>query len=238
MNNLGIPEKQALNKERLEVLQQLENWLEKPMLVLSFAWLGLFVIDVVRGLSPLLQVISNVIWIIFIVDFTIRFILAPRKLAYLTSNWLTTIALLLPALRVFRIVRFIRLLGTTRVARSLQLVRVITRTNRGMRALSKSFQLCRGFGYVVALTLLITLVGSAGIYVFEKNPDGQGLNNYGSLVVDCHDYDNDGFRLLPQNCPGRVLCFILAVYAFAVFGYVTAAMPQGGLPVRVRYIFC
>lgn len=49
------------------------------MLVLSFTWTALFIIDAIQGLSPLLQVISNVIWILFILDFVLLFILAPRK---------------------------------------------------------------------------------------------------------------------------------------------------------------
>ena len=75
------------------------------MLVLGFAWLVLLVVDLIWRLNPLLQVISNVIWIIFTVDFVVTFTLAPHKLVYLTHNWLTVISLALPALRVFRIVR-------------------------------------------------------------------------------------------------------------------------------------
>ena len=46
-----------------------------------------------------------VVWIIFILDFAIEFTLAPRKLRYLKSNWLTAVSLLVPALRVLRIIR-------------------------------------------------------------------------------------------------------------------------------------
>ncbi len=222
--NSSDREKQTLHKQRLEVLQQLEDWLETPMLVLSFVWTALFVIDVIKGLSPLLQVVSNVIWVLFILDFGIRFILAPRKIAFLRSNWLTTIALILPALRVFRITRFIRLLNTYRAARPLQLVRVVARANRGMRALGKSFRR-RGVGYVVTLTLLITLVGAAGMYSFENNPDGQGLNNYSTaLWWTAMIMTTMGSDYWPKSAEGRVLCFVLAVYAFAVFGYVTASI--------------
>jgi voltage-gated potassium channel len=87
------------------LLQQVEEWLETPMLVLGFAWLVLWVLDLIWGLNPLLQVISNVIWIIFTVDFVVTFTLASHKLVYLTHNWLTVISLAVPALRVFRIVR-------------------------------------------------------------------------------------------------------------------------------------
>lgn len=59
MNNLSTPEKQALNQERRE-LQQLEDWMETPMLLLGFAWLALFVIELTRGLTPQLEVLGTV----------------------------------------------------------------------------------------------------------------------------------------------------------------------------------
>lgn len=225
MNNQSTAEKQALNQERYEILQQLEDWLDMPLLVLGFAWLVLFVIELIWGLSPLLEVLGWVIWLIFILNFTVEFILAPRKIAYLKSNWLTAISLLVPALRVFRSARLLRLLRTARATRGLKLFRAIARTNRGMRSLGASLGR-RGFGYVVALTLIITLVGAAGMYAFESNtPDGRGLNDYGSaLWWTAMIMTTLGSEYWPQTPEGRVLCFILALYAFAVFGYLTAVI--------------
>lgn len=225
MNSLNTPEKQTLNKERYEVLEQIEDWLETPMLVLGLAWLVLFLIEVIWGLSPLLEVSSTVIWLIFILDFALKFTLAPRRIAYLKRNWLTAVSLLLPALRVFRIARVLRVLNTARATRGLQLVRIVTSTNRGMRSLGASLGR-RGFGYVVALTLIITLVGAAGMYAFESDmPDGSGLNDYGSaLWWTAMLMTTLGSEYWPQTPEGRVLCFLLALYAFAVFGYLTAVL--------------
>ncbi|MDV2994541.1 MAG: hypothetical protein N4J56_004195 [Chroococcidiopsis sp. SAG 2025] len=218
-------EKHVLNRERQEILQQLEDWLETPMLLLSFAWLVLFVIELIWGLTPLLQAIGTVIWIIFILDFILEFTLAPQKFAYLQRNWLTVIALPLPALRLFRFVRVLRVLNTVRAARGIRLLRVITRTNRGMRAIGASLGR-RGFSYVVATTLVITLVGAAGMYAFESNtPNGEGLNDYGTaLWWTAMLMTTLGSEYWPQTAEGRVLCFILALYASAVFGYLTAAI--------------
>ena len=218
-------EKQVLNRERQEILQQLEDWLETPMLVLGFVWLALFVIELIWGLTPLLQAIGTVIWIIFILDFILEFTLAPQKLTYLQRNWITVISLPLPALRLFRFVRVLRVLNTARAVRGIRLIRVITRTNRGMRAISASLGR-RGFGYVVTTTLVITLVGAAGMYAFESNiPDGRGLNNYGTaLWWTAMLMTTMGSEYWPQTPEGRVLCFFLSLYAFAVFGYLTAAI--------------
>lgn len=47
-------------QERSQVLQQGEAWLEVPMLVLNFAWLGLFIVELVWGLNPLLSAIGTI----------------------------------------------------------------------------------------------------------------------------------------------------------------------------------
>jgi trehalose 6-phosphate synthase/phosphatase len=71
--------------------------------------------------------------------------------------------------RVVRAARAGRVLaGATRGAR---LVRVVASVNRGMKALGRSFAR-RGLGYLVALTLLVTVGGAAGMYAFERDAVG------------------------------------------------------------------
>jgi voltage-gated potassium channel len=217
--------KRILDRERREILHKLEDWLDLPMIVLAWVWLVLFVVELTIGLNPLVQALGTVIWIVFIFDFALTFAIAPRKIDYLKSNWLGAIALLLPALRIFRIARFIRLLRGVRAARGLNLVRTVTRINHGMGALGASMSR-RGFGYVVALTLAIILIGAAGMYAFESHtPDGSGLNDYGTaLWWTAMLMTTMGSEYWPQTPEGRILCFLLALYAFAVFGYVTAVL--------------
>jgi len=215
--------REKTHNERLEILERLENWLETPMLILSFVWLALFIYESVWNISPLLETIGNVIWIIFIVDFAIKFTLAPDKTDYLKSNWLTAIALLLPALRVFRAFRVFRLLRAARAARGLRFVRLLTSLNRGMKALGASFSR-RGFGYVVLLSGIVLFSGAAGMFAFENEVEG-GFKNYAeALWWTAMMLTTIGSDYFPQTAEGRVLCFILALYAFAVFGYITATL--------------
>ena len=195
------------------------------MLVLAFVWLALLVIELIWGMSRQLETVGTTIWIVFILDFAVKWTLAPYKLAYLKHNWLTATALLLPALRVFRIMRIARLLRLARVARGVRLLRVMTSLNRGMKALGATMQR-RGFGYVAVLSLLVTLTGAAGMYAFEnRTPDGRGLHSYGTaLWWTAMMMTTMGSEYWPQTAEGRVLCLVLALYAFAVFGYVTATL--------------
>ncbi len=216
------PERQTLANDRREILSRLEDWLEMPMLVLGFVWLALLVWELIWELNPILEAVSLVIWIIFILNFVVEFTLAPHKLDYLKRNWLTAVSLVLPALRVFRLARVLRLL---RGARGLRLVKVVGSLNRGMRALGASMSR-RGFGYIIILTAIVTLAGAAGMYAFENNnAEGGGLNTYGeALWWTAMIMTTMGSAYWPQTAEGRVLCLILAMYAFAVFGYVTATL--------------
>jgi len=217
------PGKEALERERYELLQRLEDWLETPMLVLGFAWLALLVAELIWGESLSFEIIGSIIWVVFILNFAVEIVLAPHKVTYLKSNWLPAISLLIPALRIFRVFRVFRLLRLARVGRGLRLFRVASSLNRGMRALSASLRR-RGFGYVLALTVLVAFAGAAGMYSFENGAPG-GLNSYAeALWWTTMVMTTMGSQYWPQTVEGRVLCVFLALYAFAVFGYVTATL--------------
>jgi voltage-gated potassium channel len=212
----------AAAKNRLQILYRLENMLEMPMAALGAVWLGLMVVELVWGVSPFGQNIATAIWIVFILDFMLRFTIAPRKLRYLRRNWLTAIALMLPALRIFRFARVFRVISRLR---GVQLVRILGSINRGMKALGKTMHR-RGFGYVLALTFIVTAAGAAGMLSFEKNlPDGQGLDDFWTaLWWTAMLMTTMGSEYWPRTPEGRTLCLLLAIYAFAVFGYVTGTI--------------
>ncbi|MBK5280492.1 MAG: potassium channel family protein [Nitrospiraceae bacterium] len=230
------PDSRAVETERRKVLHDLERWLETPMLILAFVWLGLVIVEAMWGAGPVLEGIGTLIWIIFILDALVRLILAPHKIAYFKENWLTVIGLALPALRIFRMARVVRALRMARAARGLKLVRVVSSLNRGMRALGAGMKR-RGFAYVMILTLLVTLTGAAGMYIFERDYDSMGqepvsagsgpsrLNDYGAaLWWTAMIMTTMGSDYWPRTPEGRILCLLLALYAFAVFGYVTATL--------------
>ncbi|MFO7583655.1 MAG: potassium channel family protein, partial [Anaerolineales bacterium] len=82
----------------------------------------------------------------------------------------------------------------------------------------------RGFGYVIALTVLVMFTGAAGMYAFENETPG-GITSYGeALWWTAMILTTMGSQYWPQTVEGRVLCIFLALYAFAVFGYVTATL--------------
>ena len=207
---------QHLPSERKKLLNHLQRLLEGPMIFLGFAWLVLLVVELVWNLTPLLQTISLAIWGIFIIDFLLKFSLAPNKLRFLKTNWLTAVSLLIPALRVFRLVRILRVL------RGVRLIRIVSSLNRTMKSLGATMKR-RGFAYVLALALVVTFGGAAGMYAMEKgNP---GFENYGmALWWTAMRVITAGSEAWPLTSEGRALAFVLAVFGYAVFGYVTATL--------------
>ena len=209
----------ALNKERATLLRRLHHTLEGPMIFLGFVWMILLVIELISGLSPALEALSLSIWVIFIIDFAIKFYLAPHKVSYLKKNWLTVISLIIPALRVVRIFRVARLL---RGLRSIRLVKVVASINRSMRSLGATMRR-RGVKYVFLLTMLVVFGGAAGMYAMEK--EVQGFESYWTaLWWTAMLLSSMGSDYWPQTPEGRLLCLLLSIYGFGVFGYLTATI--------------
>ena len=207
--------------ERWAALKELDEWLRGPMLLLSFVWLVLVVVELVHGTTQLLETFGTAIWIAFIAEFALRFSLAPAKRVFLRENWLTVIALAVPALRLLR---GFALLRAARALRGLRLVRVVGTANRGMNALRRTLRR-RQFGYVLGLTLLVLVLGAAAMLSFE--PEGEvegGFTSYGhALWWTGMLIASIGTEFWPATAEGRVLSALLSLYGLAVFGYVTGA---------------
>lgn len=224
-------------RQRWELLNHLSELTEAPLVGLSLLWLILLVIDLTRGLSGPLLILHYVIWAIFILDFAIRFAIAPEKLPYFKKNWLTAVSLALPALRLFRalqFLRYLRYLRTLRAARSLTLVRVVSSVNRGMRA-TRGVLGRKRLVYIITTTLIVIATGAAGMTAFE-NPNtlradgyepapGESIANYAEgLWWTTMIITSLGSQYWPRSSEGRILCVLLALYGFAVFGFITATI--------------
>lgn len=206
------------DQERWLVLSQLEDWLERPMLILSFIWFSLVIIELIWTTSGVLELLGIIIWVIFILEFLLRFALAPRKIQFLRRNPITIIALVAPAFR------FLRALWVLRLARGLRLVRIVGTANRGINALRKSFDR-RGLGYVLATTVLVILLGAGGMLAFEPAHEVQGgFTGYAdSLWWTAMLVSTIGSGFWPATAEGRVLALLLSMYGLGVFGYITAS---------------
>ena len=118
------------------------------------------------GSTRLLEVFGTIIWIVFIFEFALRLSLAPNKTVFFRRNWITVVALAVPAFRMFRALRFIR---AARAVRGLRLVRIVGTANRGMNALRTSLGR-RGLGYILGATVLMAFLGAPACWPSSPPP--------------------------------------------------------------------
>ncbi|HJQ21850.1 MAG TPA: potassium channel family protein [Gemmatimonadaceae bacterium] len=159
------------------------------------------------------------IWGLFVVQFIVELSVAPKRIAYIRKHWITGVALLIPAARLLTVFRALRALAALRGVR---LVRVIAGANRSMRALG-SMMSRRGLGYALSLSAAVALAGAAGMDTFERGVQGSTIHGFGSaLWWTAMTLTTMGSDYFPRTPEGRLLCLLLAIYGFAVFGYITA----------------
>jgi voltage-gated potassium channel len=136
------------------------------------------------------------------------------------------LSLVVPALRVLRFARIAYILRAARATRGLRLVSVVGSINRGMRGLRETLRK-RGFAYIMLLTLVVNLVGAAGMFAFENRLEngGIGLQSYGEAVWwTAMIMTTLGSDYWPQTAEGRLLTLLISLYGFAIFGYITATL--------------
>lgn len=224
-NDLPPTNEEPQAQERWQALKTLESWLEGPVQWLGLIWLLLLIVEYIYGLNEVLTALVYLIWGVFLLDFIVRLYLAPDRTTYLRRNWFTVISLALPGLRVFLAFRALPLIRVITRLRGLQLVRIVGSLNRGMRTL-KATMGRRKFGYVIALTVIVTAAGSAGMWAFENQGLVEnGFENFSdALWWTAMIITTMGSEYWPQTYEGRVLGFLLSLYAFSIFGYVTATL--------------
>ena len=83
----------AVKSEREELLEHVQGILEPIMTVLGFVFLGLLLLEFsslsLPGLSrDRIGQALQVIWVVFLLDFGFRIVIAPAKWTFLRQNWL------------------------------------------------------------------------------------------------------------------------------------------------------
>ena len=213
------PHPRAVARERFQLLRKIDTALEKPLIFLGIIWLLLLVVQLVYGQSAWINDATIAVWAVFVIDFAIRLLLAPKKLLFLKKHWLVALSLLLPALSVLRLTRILAMLPSWQVL----IFRLLSGLNRSITVLGSTMRR-RGMSYVLAVSVAVTFAGAAGIYALEPHSTnaiptfGYALWWTGMIMTTM------GSAYYPQTVGGQILCFLLAVFAFSIFGYITAAI--------------
>lgn len=215
--------------ERRELLDHVQALLEPLMVALGIVFLVLLAVDYGRWARDTrwegaLSTTLDVIWIVFLIDFLLRFWIAPAKRAFLRSNWLSALSVALPFLRPLRAFRALRALRAARATRSLSLIRLLGGVNRGLRLLrhvAASNQLL----LIAGMTVLVVVSGAVGIWFFDHGIPESPIKSFGDALwwsaALVTTMNSEKFAV---SIEARVIGILIRIFALSIFGFITATI--------------
>lgn len=208
--------------DRERIVNRINGALDLPMAILSMVMLALVVIDLTVVVAPettvWLERANWLIWGVFALEFAFKLLVAPNKRRYMSRHWFDALVVIVP---MFRVVRALRILRVTKAYPMFKLVAYIGRSSSSLRV----FFTERRLGYLGALTVLVTVVGAAGVYLLERDAPGTRFVSFGdSLWWSAALMTSVGSDLNPQTPLGRLLGVGLMIYAMVVVVYLISAL--------------
>lgn len=213
-------------ERREELRERIDRYADVPLAIASIVLVLLSVIELTGDVEPpwtgRIAFMIWVLWALFVVEFVVKFTLAPVKRRYLRRNWLDLLVVLLPVLRILLVFRVLA------AARALPALRLLVFGGRGSGA---AIQLLRRrrLGQLALVTVLVILLGAGLGYLLEAGATdtvpGAAIDTFGdALWWAAAIVTTVGSQLSPVTPGGRFLGFGLMIYGMAVFTYFTASI--------------
>ena len=207
--------------QRARELGAYEEWqrrTDKPMLIISVLFLLVILVPVVFTSLPLsvrntLTVIETILWIVFVVDYLVRFLLAPKRWRFFWTHIPELLVISVPVLRPLRslqVLRLLRLGGLGTVAN-----RLAQRSLHGHAVL-----------LVSAITLILVLTVAGIALIFERGNPHATITSYPEALwwalstVTTVGYGD----VYPVTSGGRLAGLFLMLAGIALAGIITAAV--------------
>jgi len=152
------------------------------------------------GVAVGLTLVGWALWVVFVAEFVARLVVAPSRRTFLRRHWWQVVFLLLPFLRVLRLVRALRVLRTGRVLSS------AVRSTRTARSL-----LGGRVAWLAVASAITILSSSQLLHAFSDYPSyGAALHAAALATIAGEPFGlDDPFA--------RLLEVVLAVYSVVVF---------------------
>jgi voltage-gated potassium channel len=181
------------------------------LLIASIAFLLAYSWRVVTDADGIVVVIANVVivvtWILFIVDYLVRFFLAERKWKWFRTHLGDLAITILPVLRLVRLGRvFTRLPGMRRTKAAALRTRILV--------------------YGIAAAAILILIASLQVLDVERNAPHATIVSFGDAIWwACVTATTTGFGdFTPVTVVGRVVGVILMFGGVALAGIITATL--------------
>ena len=211
------PEAGASNSDRFGrtqsdgALSRWEHRSEWPMVGLSLVFLTVIILPYAHPLTPqeslVLHVVDVSLWMVFVLDYMIRFLLASDRRRFVSTHWFDLLIVIVPFLRPLRIVRVIALVvATGRRAGSLIVQQVLI--------------------YVLLLVIITTSSCAILVYHFENSAAGANIHSlsdafwWALTTVTTVGY-GDRYPVTPA---GRGITVVLMIAGIVLMGTITAAI--------------
>ncbi|MEU6376465.1 potassium channel family protein [Streptomyces sp. NPDC046909] len=199
-----------------------ERRTELPLAVASLVFLAAYALRVLAHGMPdvwtdLCLAVALGAWLLFAVDYAVRWRLSGRRLSFVRTHWLDTLVLLLPLLRPLRVVKFYEA--------------VQRRHGRPRLALH-----ARVMVYAGLATLLLGFAGSLAVYQEERGADGATIHTFGDAVWwTCATLATVGYGdVSPVTPTGRLIAVGIMAIGLALLGAVTGTFASWLLQVFAR----
>ncbi len=207
---------------RESLRERLDQYLDLPLALASLLLVLIALIElggeVEEPWEGRLAVLGWVLWSLFFVEFVAKFALAPSKRTYLRRHWLDVLVVLVPFLR------FLRLLRVLRATRAVPLFRLLVFGGRGSEAVLILLRR-RRLGQLAIISALVIVVGAAAGFILEAGAPGSQIENFGdALWWSAALVTTVASEINPATTGGRILGFLLMLYALGIFSYFIASL--------------
>ena len=207
---------------REELREKLDRYLDLPLALASLVVVLLVIIqltgDISEPWSGRMETLSWALWGLFFLEFAAKFALAPVKRRYLREHWLDVLVVLLPFLK------FLRLARVLRATRALPIFRLLVFGGRGSGS-ALTLLRRRRLGQLGIVSVMVILLGASVGYLLEVGAAGSQIENFGdALWWSATTITTVGSELYPVTAGGRILGFVLMLYAIGVFSYFIGAI--------------
>lgn len=205
----------ALTREELR--EKLDRYLDVPLALASVVVVLLIIIqltgEVTEPWRGRLEALSWGLWGLFFLEFAAKFALAPAKRRYLREHPLDVLVVLLPFLK------FLRLARVLRATRALPVLRLLIFGGRGSES-TLALLKRRRLGQLAIVSAMVVLLGAAVGFLLEVDAPGSQIDGFGdALWWSSTLVTTVGSEVSPVTTGGRVVAFLLMLYAVGIFSY-------------------
>lgn len=173
--------------------------------------------DISSGCTSFQIKIDNIISVIFIIDYVIRFITSKKKNDFVKNNILDLIAII-PFTSLFKIFRIFKVLKVLRILKFLRLARLSAYFARFFKR-AKFFFNVNGLKYMVFASLSCIIAGGIAIHFVE------GMSFFDDLWWSFVTATTVGYGdISPATPAGRVIAAVLMIVGIGLIGSLTSTL--------------